>query len=81
MTNIAKGSEISSLLDRTRDARIGDDTPMQCKVCWYVYRPAEGCPEHQIPPNTPFKSLPSWWTCPGCDSPRDFFIVFDEADR
>ena len=35
-------------------ARIGPGTRMECKICWYVYDPAEGDVVWQIPPGTPF---------------------------
>ena len=35
----------------------GEDRPgarMECKICWYVYDPAEGDVVWQIPAGTPF---------------------------
>ena len=37
---------------------------MECKVCWYVYDPAEGDVVWQIPAGTPFAQLPPHWTLP-----------------
>ena len=31
---------------------------MECKVCWYVYDPAQGDEVWQIPPGTPWSELP-----------------------
>ena len=45
MTEFAKADEVFRRLEAERNARIHDDTSMQCKVCWYVYNPKEGCPE------------------------------------
>jgi len=55
--------------------RIGPDTVMECGVCWWVYDPARGDDNWQIPPGTPFAELPGHWRCPGCDAPREQFMV------
>ena len=39
-------------------ARIGDSTRLECRICWHVYDPAEGDEVDQVPPGTPFLSLP-----------------------
>lgn len=44
-----------------------------CKVCGYVYDPAEGDPSAHIEPGLPFETLPEDWTCPKCHSPRSEF--------
>jgi len=54
--------------------RIDDDTQMECRICWYVYDPAEGDPGQQIAPGTPFLALPHDWRCPDCDGARDQFL-------
>lgn len=46
-----------------------------CKVCGYVYDPAVGDPDHNIPPGTSFESLPADWTCPACGVGKDEFEV------
>ncbi len=58
-------------------ARIGPATRLECKVCWHVYDPAEGCEVWQVPPGTPFSALPDHWRCPVCDGARDQFMVLD----
>lgn len=45
MSDIATGLDIIDRLNAERNARIADSTKMQCKICWYVYDPQEGCPE------------------------------------
>lgn len=55
--------------------RIADDSRLECKICWYVYDPAEGDPIWQVPPGTPFSRLPEHWRCPECDGARDQFMV------
>jgi len=51
------------------DQLFEEEKPMkkyQCEVCGYIYDPAEGDPEANIPPNTPFEDLPADWVCPIC---------------
>jgi rubredoxin len=60
-------------------ARIDDATKMECKICWYLYDPADGDPVEQIEPGTPFRTLPDYWRCPQCDAePSAFIPVTDE---
>ena len=81
MSDIATGLDIIDRLNAERNARIADSTKMQCKICWYVYDPQEGCPENQTPPGTAFKDLPEWWTCPDCgNGKQDVFIPFLDVD-
>jgi len=44
-----------------------------CKICGYVYDPAQGDPEAKIAPNTPFENLPADWVCPVCGAAKDQF--------
>ncbi|HRR40782.1 MAG TPA: rubredoxin [Syntrophales bacterium] len=44
-----------------------------CNVCGYVYDPAAGDPDGNIPPGTPFEELPDDWTCPICGSGKEEF--------
>ncbi len=44
-----------------------------CKVCGYVYDPAEGDPEANIEPGIPFGTLPEDWHCPSCNAPLSEF--------
>ncbi|MBW9265611.1 MAG: rubredoxin [Candidatus Thiodiazotropha sp. (ex. Lucinisca nassula)] len=58
--------------------KLHDDSRLECKICWYIYDPAEGDTYWQIPPGTPFSQLPSHWSCPNCDGKkRDFMVVRD----
>ncbi len=45
----------------------------KCKVCGYVYDPAEGDPDNDVKPGTPFEALPEDWTCPICGVEKDEF--------
>ncbi|WP_072374352.1 rubredoxin [Hyphomicrobium sp. NDB2Meth4] len=58
-------------------AKITDHTRLECKICWYVYDPAQGDDYWQIPPGTPFSRLPDHWTCPNCDGARSGFMVLE----
>jgi rubredoxin len=44
-----------------------------CGVCGYVYDPAEGDPENNIPAGTKFEDLPDTWECPVCGADKDEF--------
>jgi rubredoxin len=45
-----------------------------CSVCGYVYDPAKGDPNNNIPPGTKFEDLPDSWVCPVCGASKDQFI-------
>ena len=62
-------------------ARVPDTARLECKICWYVYDPAEGVAQWQIAPGTPFNALPDHWTCPHCEGRADQFMVIDAARR
>jgi rubredoxin len=44
-----------------------------CKVCGYVYDPAKGDPEGNVPPGTAFEDLWPTWVCPVCGAMKDQF--------
>lgn len=60
-------------------ARPGDAARLECGVCWWVYDPAAGDPQWQVPPGTPFAALPEHWCCPHCDAPKRKFMVLQDA--
>ncbi|KAA0594438.1 [NiFe] hydrogenase assembly HybE family chaperone [Azospirillum lipoferum] len=74
MSAAASRFEGSYLGDATR---IGAATRMECKICWHVYDPTEGCDHWQVPPGTAFAALPDHWRCPVCDGARDQFMALD----
>jgi len=45
----------------------------ECMVCGYVYDPAVGDPDADIPPGTAFEDLPDDWVCPECGAAKDMF--------
>ena len=55
-------------------ARISENTRLECRICWHVYDPAAGDEIEQIPPDTPFSSLPEHWRCPQCEAEQDKFL-------
>ncbi|WP_029011326.1 [NiFe]-hydrogenase assembly chaperone HybE [Azospirillum halopraeferens] len=58
-------------------SRIAATARMECKICWHVYDPAQGCDVWQVPPGTPFAALPAEWRCPVCDGERTQFMTLD----
>jgi rubredoxin len=44
-----------------------------CGVCGYVYDPAKGDSDGNVPAGTPFDQLPADWTCPVCGASKDDF--------
>ncbi|WP_142848339.1 [NiFe]-hydrogenase assembly chaperone HybE [Telmatospirillum sp. J64-1] len=59
--------------------RLGEQTRLECGVCWHVYDPARGCEVWEIPPGTPFAALPDHWRCPNCDNEKSVFLPLDQA--
>ena len=51
-----------------------------CGSCGAVYAPAAGDPGREVPPGTPFGSLPDYWRCPGCGGPQHGFTVQESPD-
>ncbi len=52
---------------------------MECRICWFLYDPAEGDPVGEVPPGTTFDSLPNDWRCPRCDSDTSYFLPVIES--
>ena len=49
----------------------------QCSVSGYIYDPAQGEPDSNTPPGTPFENLPDDWVCPVCGASKDQFDKID----
>ena len=45
----------------------------RCIACDYVYDPAVGDPDNDVPPGTAFADLPADWVCPLCGMGKDDF--------
>ncbi|MGI6083654.1 MAG: rubredoxin [Limnochordia bacterium] len=54
-----------------------DKKKYECTVCGYIYDPATGDPENDIPPGTSFDDLPDDWVCPECGADKDAFEPVD----
>lgn len=72
--NLHRGFEGSYMGD---NARLAPTARLECKICWHVYDPAQGCDTWDVPPGTPFAVLPDHWRCPVCDGERTQFMVLD----
>lgn len=59
-------------------SHIPADARLECKICWWVYDPAEGDPVWQIVPGTPFAALPAHWRCPQCDAEASKFLLLTD---
>ena len=58
--------------------RIDINSKLECRICWYVYDPADGDPQDQVPAGTAFQDLPNYWRCPQCDAEPDKFLPLDD---
>lgn len=71
---VKKGSTPSSAPTyiKENERRNGMDI-YECTICGYEYDPAEGDPDNDIEPGTPFEELPDDWVCPVCGAGKDAF--------
>ena len=49
-----------------------------CKVCGYIYDPAEGDTDSGIAPGTAFTDIPDDWECPQCGVRKEDFEPLEE---
>lgn len=49
----------------------------KCLVCDWVYDPAVGDPDHDIPAGIAFEDLPEEWVCPICFVGKEDFEPFE----
>lgn len=61
------------LRESLKHKEVGYVEKWECMVCGYVYDPAEGDPDSDIPPGTAFEDLPDDWVCPACGAAKDMF--------
>lgn len=47
---------------------------MVCEVCGWVYDPAKGHAEANVPPNTAWDKVSSDFACPDCGAGKDSFV-------
>ena len=50
----------------------------ECTVCGYVYDPAIGDPDNDIPAGTSFEDLPGDWVCPDCGVEKEWFEPYED---
>jgi rubredoxin/flavin reductase (DIM6/NTAB) family NADH-FMN oxidoreductase RutF len=50
----------------------------KCKVCGYIYDPAQGDPDGGIKPGTAFEAIPDSWVCPVCGAAKSEFEKMTE---
>lgn len=57
---------------RARSGEVCDLRPRRCPEteCGYLYDPAVGVPEMDLPPGIAFADLPDDWECPECGAPK-----------
>lgn len=51
---------------------------LECKICWWVYDPALGDEQWQVPAGVPFIDLPAHWRCPNCDGAAEQFLLLQD---
>ena len=73
---VAQTFEGSYLGDR---AKLLPGARLECKICWWVYDPAQGDAQWQIPPGVEFVDLPANWSCPQCEGRREQFMVLADG--
>ena len=44
-----------------------------CSVCGYVYDPADGDPDHDVPAGTSWEDVSEDWVCPMCGADKSMF--------
>ena len=49
----------------------------ECRVCGYIYDPANGDPDNGVNAGTAFENLPEDWVCPSCGANKDLFDKLD----
>ena len=60
---------------------IGDDTVLECGVCWWTYDPRQGDDAQDIFAGTSFRDLPADWRCPCCGAPQSKFMIKEAGDE
>ena len=48
-----------------------------CDACGWVYDPAVGDPEGDVPAGTAFEDIPDDWVCPECGADKSQFSPQD----
>jgi rubredoxin len=54
-------------------ARAAETRECQTRDCGFVYDPAIGDPDHDVPPGVAFEDLPDDWACPNCGRAKELW--------
>lgn len=68
--------QLARVYERQMSREEKEEIPMKkfrCLACGYIYDPAKGDDEADIPPGTAFEDLPEDWVCPACGVGKDMF--------
>ena len=65
--------EYRGIVEKMEKSSFNKMAKWRCKICGYVYDPAEGDQSRGIKPGTPFEDLPADWRCPVCNAPKSEF--------
>lgn len=68
-----KGPQAEEEHVKAEEKKEGKMQKYVCGICGYVYDPAEGDSEGNIPAGTSFEALPDDWVCPVCGAGKDEF--------
>ena len=49
----------------------------ECRVCGYIYDPANGDPDNGVNAGAASENLPEDWVCPSCGANKDLFDKLD----
>jgi rubredoxin/flavin reductase (DIM6/NTAB) family NADH-FMN oxidoreductase RutF len=71
------GDDYATSIASPATERKAEMAKYQCKVCGYVYDPAEGDPHSGIAPGTAFEDIPDDWECPICGVTKKDFVKLD----
>ncbi len=69
-----RGEEIQNESEKKEVAEI---KRYVCSICGWVYDPAKGDPNADVPAGTPFEKLPDDWVCPICGAGKDQFEPYE----
>jgi rubredoxin len=59
--------------DLNKKRRRGFMDKYVCTICGYVYDPAQGDPDNDVPAGTAWEDVPEDWVCPICGAGKDDF--------
>ncbi|MBM4433218.1 MAG: High molecular weight rubredoxin, partial [Chloroflexi bacterium] len=57
----------------TKKGEASEMAKYRCKICGYIYDPAQGDPDSGIKAGTAFEALPDSWVCPVCGADKSEF--------